>query len=55
MKAGDFAIVNPDEKRQHRNKGDQAFNMICGVLEELSLSLTMVSLVRCRIQLGIYF
>ncbi len=31
LKAGDFALVNPDEKHQYRNKGDQPFKMICGV------------------------
>ena len=34
LKAGDFALVNPDEKHQYRNKGDQAFKMICGVPKE---------------------
>ena len=28
LKAGDFALVNPDEKHQYRNKGDVPFNMI---------------------------
>ena len=31
LKAGDFALVNPDEKHQYRNKGDVPFKMICGV------------------------
>ena len=31
VKAGDFALVMPDEKHQYRNKGDQPFKMICGV------------------------
>ena len=31
LKAGDFALVNPDEKHQYRNKGDKPFKMICGV------------------------
>ena len=31
LKAGDFAMVNPDEKHQYRNKGDKEFKMICGV------------------------
>lgn len=34
LKAGDFALVNPDEKHRYRNKGDQPFKMICGVLKE---------------------
>jgi quercetin dioxygenase-like cupin family protein len=34
LKAGDFALVNPDEKHQCRNKGDQPFTMICGVPKE---------------------
>ena len=34
LKAGDFALVNPDEKHQHRNKGDLPFKMICGVPKE---------------------
>lgn len=31
LKAGDFAVVMPDEKCQYRNKGDVPFKMICGV------------------------
>ena len=31
LKAGDFALVNPSEKHQYRNKGDKPFKMICGV------------------------
>jgi quercetin dioxygenase-like cupin family protein len=31
LKAGDFAIVEPDEKHQYRNKGNTPFKMICGV------------------------
>ncbi|MCF8226863.1 MAG: cupin domain-containing protein [Bacteroidales bacterium] len=31
LKAGDFALVSPDEKHQYRNKGDKPFKMICGV------------------------
>ncbi|MBE0655847.1 MAG: cupin domain-containing protein, partial [Bacteroidales bacterium] len=34
LKAGDFAHVNPSEKHQYRNKGDQPFKMICGVPKE---------------------
>jgi quercetin dioxygenase-like cupin family protein len=34
LEAGDFALVNPDEKHQYRNKGDQPFKMICGVPKE---------------------
>lgn len=34
LKAGDFALVNPDEKHQYRNKGDVPFKMICGVLKK---------------------
>jgi len=34
LKAGDFALVNPDEKHQYRNKGDVPFKMICGVPKE---------------------
>jgi quercetin dioxygenase-like cupin family protein len=34
LKAGDFALVNPDEKHQYLNKGDQPFKMICGVPKE---------------------
>jgi quercetin dioxygenase-like cupin family protein len=34
LKAGDFALVNPDEKYQYRNKGDVPFKMICGVPKE---------------------
>ena len=31
LETGDFALVNPDEKHQYRNKGDVPFKMICGV------------------------
>jgi quercetin dioxygenase-like cupin family protein len=31
VKTGDFALVEPDEKHQYRNKGDVPFVMICGV------------------------
>jgi len=34
LKAGDFALVNPDEKHQYRNKGDRPFKIICGVPKE---------------------
>ena len=34
LKAGDCALVNPSEKHQYRNKGDQPFKMICGVPKE---------------------
>ena len=34
LKAGDFALVNPDEKHQYRNKGNTPFKMICGVPKE---------------------
>ncbi len=34
LKAGDFALVNPDEKHQYRNKGEGPFKMICGVPKE---------------------
>ncbi|HYW96656.1 MAG TPA: cupin domain-containing protein [Bacteroidales bacterium] len=34
LKAGDFALVIPNEKHQYRNKGDKAFKMICGVPKE---------------------
>ena len=34
LKAGDFALVKPDEKHQYRNKGDVPFKMICGVPKE---------------------
>ena len=34
LKAGDFALVMPDEKHQYRNKGDVPFKMICGVPKE---------------------
>jgi len=27
LKEGDFALVNPDEKYQYRNKGDKPFKM----------------------------
>lgn len=31
LKTGDFALVDPDEKHQYRNEGENAFKMICGV------------------------
>ena len=34
LKAGDFALVIPDEKHQYLNKGDVPFKMICGVPKE---------------------
>jgi len=34
LKAGDFALVNPSEMHQYRNKGDKPFKMICGVPKE---------------------
>jgi quercetin dioxygenase-like cupin family protein len=34
LKAGDFALVNPNEKHQYRNKGDQPLVLICGVPKE---------------------
>ena len=34
LMAGDFALVNPSEKHQYRNKGDKPFKMICGVPKE---------------------
>jgi quercetin dioxygenase-like cupin family protein len=34
LTAGDFALVNPNEKHQYRNKGDRPFKMICGVPKE---------------------
>jgi quercetin dioxygenase-like cupin family protein len=35
LKTGDFALVNPNEKHQYKNKSsDKAFKMICGVPKE---------------------
>ncbi len=35
LKAGDSALVNPDEKHQYRNTSQEMdFKMICGVLKE---------------------
>lgn len=34
LKAGDFALVHPDEKHQYRNTGNKPFKMICGVPRE---------------------
>ena len=34
LKVGDFALADPDEKHQYRNKGDMPFKMICGVPKE---------------------
>jgi quercetin dioxygenase-like cupin family protein len=31
LKAGDFALVNPNEKHQDCNDGDKHIKMICGV------------------------
>jgi quercetin dioxygenase-like cupin family protein len=34
LKAGDFALVKPDEKHQYRTKDDVPFKMICGIPKE---------------------
>jgi quercetin dioxygenase-like cupin family protein len=34
VKTGDFALVDPDEKHQYRNKGNKPFIIICGVPKE---------------------
>ena len=34
VKTGDFALVDPGEKHQYRNKGDKPFIIICGVPKE---------------------
>jgi len=35
IKAGDFALISPDEKHQYRNNSsDKEFRMICGVPKE---------------------
>jgi quercetin dioxygenase-like cupin family protein len=34
LKAGDFALVSPEEKHQYRKKGDKPFKMICWVPKE---------------------
>jgi quercetin dioxygenase-like cupin family protein len=34
IKAGDFALVNSDEKHQYSNKGDKPLKLICGVRKE---------------------
>jgi quercetin dioxygenase-like cupin family protein len=34
VKAGDFALVDPDEKHQYQNMGDKPFILICGVPKE---------------------
>jgi quercetin dioxygenase-like cupin family protein len=34
LKAGDFALVNPNEKHQYKNSSDKVFKMICGVPKE---------------------
>jgi len=34
LKAGDFALVNPSEKHQYRNKGYVPLKMICRMPEE---------------------
>ena len=34
LKDDDFALADPDEKHQYRNKGDKPFKMICGVPKE---------------------
>jgi len=35
IKAGDFALVNPDEKHQYKNTSpNKVFRMICGVPKE---------------------
>lgn len=34
LKAGDFALVEPNEKHQYRNKGNVPLTLICGVPKE---------------------
>ena len=34
LKAGDFVLVNSDEKHQYHNKGDKPLKMICWVPKE---------------------
>jgi len=34
LQAGNFALVEPDEKHQYRNTGNTPFKMICGVPKE---------------------
>ena len=34
LNASDFALVNPSEKHQYRNKGDKPFKMKCRVPKE---------------------
>ncbi len=34
LSAGDFALVDPNEKHQYLNKGDKALKLICGVPKE---------------------
>ena len=34
LEAGDFALINQNEKHHYRNKGDIPFKMICGVPKE---------------------
>jgi quercetin dioxygenase-like cupin family protein len=34
LNAGDFVLVDPNEKRQYRNKDNKPFKMICGVPNE---------------------
>ena len=42
LKAGDFALVNPDEKQQYRNKGDVPFGNGGDVLYDLIHSLFLI-------------
>jgi quercetin dioxygenase-like cupin family protein len=34
IQQGDFALIQPDEKHQYRNAGDEPFVMICAVPKE---------------------
>ena len=43
LKAGDFALVDPSEKHQYRNKGDKPFKMICGVPKEFEWRISIIS------------
>ena len=45
LKAGDFALVNPSEKHQYRNKSDEPFKMICGVPKEKELLIFLSNLI----------
>ncbi len=47
---GSGALLNPSEKHQYRNKGDQPFKMICGCPRSLNKFLPHISKMKSYFQ-----